>query len=186
MRRTPWFERRFQPIDDNGRLPGILERLDGTPARVVALLQTRGAAGAAPPGWSAAQELGHLIDLEPLWLARVHDIVDGRQELTVADLSNRATHEGGHDRWPLDVLAGRFEAARKRLVAALRALTPSDLDLAARHPRLGTPMRVVDLAYFVAEHDDHHLVRLRELLGGGYALGVGESPGQGQGDGAQF
>jgi hypothetical protein len=28
---------------------------------------------------------------------------------------------GGHDRWPLDVLAGRFEAARKRLVAALRA-----------------------------------------------------------------
>jgi hypothetical protein len=33
----------------------------------------------------------------------------------------------------------------------------------ARHPRLGTPMRLIDLAYFVAEHDDHHLARLREL-----------------------
>ncbi len=27
-------------------------------------------------------------------------------------------------------------------------------------------MRVIDLAYFVAEHDDHHLVRLRELVTG--------------------
>jgi hypothetical protein len=28
MRRTPWFERRFAAIDDNGLLPGILERLE--------------------------------------------------------------------------------------------------------------------------------------------------------------
>lgn len=164
MRRTPWFERRFLPIDDNGLLPGILERLDGTPARVAVLLQMRVATAGARPGWSPAQELGHLVDLEPLWLARVHDIAAGRTELTVADLTNRATHEGDHDRWPLDVLAGRFDAARARLVAALRALTSADLDRAARHPRLGTPMRAIDLAYFVAEHDDHHLARLRELL----------------------
>jgi hypothetical protein len=32
-----------------------------------------------------------------------------------------------------------------------------------RHPRPGTPMRLIDLAYFVAEHDDHDLARLREL-----------------------
>ena len=49
---------------------------------------------------------------------------------------------------------------------ALRDLAAADLERAARHPRLGTPMRVVDLAYFVAEHDDHHLARLRELLTG--------------------
>jgi|GEM_PF-4393916 len=35
----------------------------------------------------------------------------------------------------------------------------------ALHPRLKTPMRIVDLAYFVAEHDDHHLSRIRELVG---------------------
>jgi hypothetical protein len=28
---------------------------------------------------------------------------------------------------------------------------------AALHPRLKTPMRLVDHLYFVAEHDDHHL-----------------------------
>lgn len=166
MRRTPWFERRFAPIDDNGLLPGILERLRGTPARLTALLASRTGTRSAQPGWSPAQELGHLIDLEPLWLARVHDIVAGRSDLTVADLTNRATHEGDHDRWPLEVLAGRFDVERARLVAALQALTPADLERSARHPRLGTPMRVIDLAYFVAEHDDHHLVRLRELVTG--------------------
>ena len=34
----------------------------------------------------------------------------------------------------------------------------------ALHPRLLTPMRVIDLCFFVAEHDDHHLARIWELL----------------------
>jgi hypothetical protein len=33
MRRTAWFDRKLPPIEDNGLLPGILERLEGTPAR---------------------------------------------------------------------------------------------------------------------------------------------------------
>src|ERR1700719_2635884 len=32
------------------------------------------------------------------------------------------------------------------------------------HPRLKTPMRLVDHLYFVAEHDDHHLSRIWELV----------------------
>ena len=36
MKRTPWFERKFDPIADNGLLPGIIERLEGTPARLKA------------------------------------------------------------------------------------------------------------------------------------------------------
>ena len=38
MSRTPWFERTFLALEDNGLLPGILERLDGTPHRLRALL----------------------------------------------------------------------------------------------------------------------------------------------------
>jgi hypothetical protein len=87
----------------------------------------------------------------------------GRPVLTVADLSNRATHEGDHDRWPLAELVERFEIARRAFVLVLRKADDSDLEHAAQHPRLGTPMRLIDLAYFVAEHDDHHLARLREL-----------------------
>jgi hypothetical protein len=33
----------------------------------------------------------------------------------------------------------------------------------ARHPRLGQPMRLLDAAFFTAEHDDEHLARISEL-----------------------
>ena len=163
MRRTNWFDRNFPPITDNGLLPGILERLEGTPARLRVLVD-RSTPRVPESGWSAAKELGHLSDLEPLWLARVQDLLQGRAELTAWDPTNRATTEADHDRHPLPALIDRFAAARATLVAALRGAAVADLEHVARHPRLGTPMRLVDLAFFVAEHDDHHMVRLRELL----------------------
>ena len=43
-------------------------------------------------------------------------------------------------------------------------------ELSAHHPRLNKPMRVIDLAVFVADHDDYHLAQIdelkRELAGG--------------------
>jgi uncharacterized damage-inducible protein DinB len=164
MRRTRWFDRKFPPIDDNGLLPGILERLEGTGARLQLLLEGLESSGPMASGWSVAQEVGHLIDLEPLWVQRAQELKNGQSALTTADLSNRATHEGNHDRWPLPLLVERFAEARRTLVSTLRRATEGDLERSARHPRLGTPMRLVDLAYFVAEHDDHHLARLRELV----------------------
>ncbi len=32
------------------------------------------------------------------------------------------------------------------------------------HPRLNVQMRVVDMAYFVAEHDDHHICKIMEIV----------------------
>jgi uncharacterized damage-inducible protein DinB len=163
MDRTKWFDRQFPSIADNGLLPGILERLAGTPARLRAMI---GGMSSTPAesGWSAAKELGHLSDLEPLWLARVHDLLQGKADLTPADLTNRATTDSDHDQQSLATLVDRFASARSSLVDALRNASDADLERSARHPRLGTPMRLIDLAYFVAEHDDHHLARLRELL----------------------
>jgi uncharacterized damage-inducible protein DinB len=163
MKRTPWFERKFPPIEDNGLLPGILERLAGTPHRLRALLAGVERTSSVETGWSLAQEVGHLDDLEPLWLQRASDIVEGRADLTAADLSNRKTHESDHDRWPLSEHISRFERSRAALVSRLREASADDLARASKHPRLGTPMRLIDLAFFVAEHDDHHLAVLRQL-----------------------
>ena len=163
MRRTEWFQRKFPAITDNGLMPGILERLAGTPARLRAMV-TNARPRAAKSGWSAAKELGHLSDIEPLWLARVQDILQGRPDLTVADLTNRVTSEADHDSHSLPALVDRLEPARAALVEALRGATDDALERFAKHPRLGTPMRLVDLAYFVAEHDDHHMARLRQLM----------------------
>jgi hypothetical protein len=52
-------------------------------------------------------------------------------------------------------------------VERLEGIEPAYLSRTAVHPRLGQPMRIVDMAWFVAEHDDHHLARMTELVARG-------------------
>nr|WP_295871936.1 DinB family protein [uncultured Chitinophaga sp.] len=167
MKRTAWFDRSFPVITDNGVMPDIIERLAGTPARLEEL--TRGAAEAAlvrksGDQWSAQEEAGHLSDMEPLWSGRFDDFVNGQQELRVADLTNQRTHQANHNAAALPELLLRFREQRALLVKKLQALDDTQMNNTALHPRLKTPMRVIDLAYFVAEHDDHHLAGIREKL----------------------
>jgi hypothetical protein len=97
-------------------------------------------------------------------LARVDDYLAGVAELTTADLSNRKTHEAGHNTRRVEDILAEFRAARVQLVDRLGGF---EADLFARsipHPRLKKPFRLVDHLYFVAEHDDHHLARIWELI----------------------
>ena len=167
MQRTEWFKRKFPLLDDNGVLPSIIERLAGTPARVEELtkdMDDQLLMVKPDDKWSIKEEIGHLSDLEPLWFGRLDDFISRLPELTPADLTNRKTHEANHNDIPLSTLLARFRQERGRLVAKLMSLDEDELLHAALHPRLKTPMRVIDLAYFVAEHDDHHLAAIREIL----------------------
>jgi len=163
-----WFERRFEFSFGVEVWPNLCARLRGTPARLEeaargrereVLLRKEGSA------WSAQEHAGHLLDLEALWLARVEDYVAGNEQLTVADLRNRKTDEADYNARALEEILTAFRAARGGL---LRRVDELDVALFARaipHPRLNTPMRLVDHLYFVAEHDDHHLARMWELVG---------------------
>jgi uncharacterized damage-inducible protein DinB len=166
MSSIPWFDRRFEGPLEIGAFPTIVERLRGTPVRLEeklgnlerAVLTTR-----VGDTWSIQENLGHLLDLEPLWLGRIEDLLSGARELRPADLTNRATHEAGHNDAELVRLLEAFRTARSALVDRLDALTEKDAVREALHPRLKTPMRTVDLCRFVAEHDDHHLARMTML-----------------------
>ncbi len=166
MQRTKWTERKFDSIHDNGLLPGIIERLEGTPARlyykagkldnaIVTTDETR---------WSVKKEIGHLTDLEPLWLKRVDELINGLPVLSAADMSNAITEQAMHDHQTYEQLLVGFFAARMKLVGKLKSLSEEDLSKASLHPRLQMPMRIIDLAYFVAEHDDHHLAKITLLI----------------------
>jgi hypothetical protein len=48
-------------------------------------------------------------------------------------------------------------------VARLDSYNEAFVARTALHPRLQQNIRVVDLAFFIAEHDDHHLARISEL-----------------------
>jgi uncharacterized damage-inducible protein DinB len=148
-------------------LPNLLARLRGTPARLEEALRGRSREvliEKAQGKWSAQEHAGHLLDLEPLWLARVDDYAAASGQLTPADLTNRQTDEAKHNARPLEPLLAEFRAARERLLKSVDELEASLFARAITHPRLKTPMRLVDHLYFVAEHDDHHLARIWELI----------------------
>lgn len=73
---------------------------------------------------SAQEHAGHLLDVESLWMARVGDYLTGLSELTAADLSNRKTHETGHNSgWLKDIL-GEFRQGRQRLMDRVGEFKP--------------------------------------------------------------
>ena len=164
---TTWFDRKFEfafPVD---LYPNLIVRLRGTPARLEEILQgrSRQALVKKPDGkWSAQEHAGHLLDLEPLWMARVEDYLAGSNQLSTADLSNRKTDEANHNARELSEILAAFRNARTKLVDRVAEIDRAWFDRAIEHPRLKQPMRLVDHLYFVAEHDDHHLARIWELL----------------------
>ena len=162
-----WFERKFAFTFPVEQYPNLCIRLRGTPARVEEILRevAREHLVKKPENkWSAQEHAGHLLDLESLWMARVEDYVAGLAELTAADLSNRKTDEADHNARPLADILGEFRQARLRLVDRVEEIQPALFALSVIHPRLKQPMRLVDHLYFVAEHDDHHLAKIWELL----------------------
>ena len=162
-----WTTRTFDHELPLGLYPAVLERLRGTPARAAALLNAvpdplrRWKPGA---GWSAQQHVGHLDDLHDLDMTRLEDFASGAAVLSAADVTNRKTEEADHNAQATEALLERLRAHREALVARLEPLDETAVSRAALHPRLQQMMRVIDWMYFVAEHDDHHLARAREVL----------------------
>ncbi len=162
-----WMDRTFEFKTPPEQLPMVLERLRGTPARVEEKIRALSPAVLTRrdgDAWSMQEHLGHLLDLDELHLARVDDFLAGAETLRAADMQNRKTHEADHNRREAKHLAQDFRRERRRFVERLESLEPAWLSRSALHPRLGQPMRIVDMAWFVAEHDDHHLARMTELV----------------------
>lgn len=166
MRQRLWFERRFElglPVE---AFPEILERIRGTPLRVEervsrtrAVLLTRRIGGR----WSVQEHVGHLVDLEALWAGRLDDFEARATTLRPADTENRATWEADHNARTIDELLDEFRTRRGELVTRVEAKSDDELNRISLHPRLEQPMTVVDLLFFVAEHDDHHLASMTRL-----------------------
>jgi uncharacterized damage-inducible protein DinB len=164
---APWFDRKFEFVFPVEQFPTVCVRLRGTPARLEdmlrdvsrdALLRKHG------DKWSAQEHVGHLLDVEPLWMARVNDFLSDGDTLTVADLSNRKTHEANHNARELMTILSGFRTARLQLLAHIEKFQTTSFSRTKLHPRLKQPMRLIDHLYFVAEHDDHHLATIWSMI----------------------
>jgi uncharacterized damage-inducible protein DinB len=161
-----WTDRTFRfdlPVE---LFPVVIERLRGAAPRIED--KVRG----LPPevltrrdgdAWSIQEHIGHLVDLDELHLGRLDDYQAGAEVLRPADVQNRKTWQADHNRQEIGSLIQRFRRERETFVERLETWDPERLGQTALHSRLQQPMRVVDMALFVAEHDDHHLARMTEL-----------------------
>ena len=161
--RTRWLDRTFPFDHDPGVYPCIIKRLRGTPARLEELV---GAIPAAlltrkrPDGWTIQELVGHLISVEALFDARLTQFIDGADALIAADMTNRRTTEAKYNARSIGDLLAEFRRVRMTSVARYESVDDATIAHAAHHPRLNRAMRLVDMTYFLAEHDDHHLAEI--------------------------
>lgn len=161
-----WFEREFDFNYPLELYPCVVERVRGTPARLeefARALPREVLTAKAGDGWTIQEHIGHLYDLDQLHAGRLEDYLRSSKELRPADLTNRQTYEADHNAAPLERLLADFRAARLDFADRLDAFDDELVVRSAIHPRLQKPMRLIDMALFVAEHDDHHLASMREM-----------------------
>jgi uncharacterized damage-inducible protein DinB len=162
-----WTDRSFQFTFPVEVYPEMVERLRGTPARLEDRVKS------IVPGvrtkrdgerWSIQENVGHLLDLESLFNRRLDEYLAGAEVLQAADMSNRKTFEADHNERAMAAILTDFRVRRMQLVERLDSLAPENFAAVAHHPRLNQPMRLVDMLFFQAEHDDYHLARISELI----------------------
>lgn len=162
-----WFDRKFDFVLPVEMYPIVVERLRGTPVRLEEKM--RGLSPdilTAKPNdtWSIKEQVGHLGDLYELWDGRINDFLDGKERLRPADITNRVTKHANHNANAIGTLLQRFRTNREKLVERFAQFDLDGAAMTAQHPRLDQPMRLIDLAFFIAEHDDHHLAKMTDLI----------------------
>lgn len=167
MRITPWSDRELAFGKGLDELPVLLERVNGTAARLVQLTAhvPRERLHLRPFGrWSVAEHIGHLIYLQDRLDERVDDFAARRPELCWIDLSHQGPVVESHRNQDLGDLIEEFRLKRDYFVRRVKELDPGAVRHRAVNRCRGVSMTIVDTVLYVADHDDHHLASMRSIL----------------------
>ena len=162
-----WVTRKFNFDFPAEQFPVMIARLRGTFPHLKYItegLQEKVLCCKPDDKWSIKEQIGHLIDLEPLGRGRVTDFKERREVLRAWDGTNAGTDAAQYNARRIIDLVNIFSTARDAFVAELLRLRDADHAFRSLHPRLQVMMRPVDLAYFVAEHDAHHIAKIYALI----------------------
>lgn len=162
MKKLQWFERVFVFGLPTGMLPFYIERLEGTLPRLEQKIKgiSEAQLSEKPDGkWSIKENIGHLAEVDEVALQRIDQMIAGVSPLLPAVFEPKS-----YDQWDIQQVLDYFRQTRSKNVSRYKALEPEQLKKTSLHPRLKIMMSPVDLAWFDAEHDDHHLVRINEII----------------------
>jgi hypothetical protein len=162
MRSLNWFDRTFTfglPVE---MLPFYLERLEGSIYRIEA--KVKGVSDSVLSEkyngkWSIKQNIGHLAEVDLVSNKRIDEMKSG-----AATLSPAVFEPKDYNPWPVEKVVAFFREARLSNLAKYNNSAEADLLKSSTHPRLKVKMSPVDLAFFDAEHDDHHILKISEII----------------------
>lgn len=163
MKEVPWFERKLvfdKPIE---MLPYYLERLRGTIVRIehkVKGISEQKLSAQVNNKWSVKQNIGHLAEVDEIAMRRIDEMIKGLSPMSPAVFEPKQDY----NKMPVNAVIRYFRERREQNLAKYLNLTDEQLKKSSLHPRLKVMMTPVDLAWFDAEHDDHHLVKINELI----------------------
>jgi hypothetical protein len=162
MNNLPWFERNLKfgyPIE---MLPYFLERLEGSIIRIqskVKGIDDKILSARLNDKWSIKQNIGHLAEVDEIANKRMDEMVNGMPTLSPAVFEPQ-----DYNPWPIEKVLEFFKTTRLKNLIKYKSISETDLLKSSLHPRLKVPMTPVDLAWFDAEHDDHHFVTINKIL----------------------
>ena len=167
MIKQKWFDKKFEFKYSPADYDLLLNELMKTPeiiSQIVSSLPEEMLTKKIDNRWSIKENIGHLIDLEELHDGRIDDFISGKEILRPADLNNRKTDEANHNSKNISQLLIQLKQVRENFLERLSDLDASVRERVAIHPRLNQPMRPIDMAQFVLEHDEHHIQTIKELI----------------------
>jgi uncharacterized damage-inducible protein DinB len=162
-----WFDKKFQFELSQDNYDIILKKLSENPNRVLQLISSLSEEVLTRKinnRWSIKENVGHLIDLEELHDGRIDDFIEGKKTLRPADLNNKKTDEANHNSKDIFNLVNQFKIVRENFIKRMKSIDEKVLMRSSIHPRLNQPMRPIDMAQFVLEHDEHHIQTIKELI----------------------
>jgi hypothetical protein len=161
-----WLDRKFDFTQPAGLMPVNLERMLGSIVKIEKLFMDCSDAELSykpDNAWSIKENIGHMTDVEELHETRLKQILSGENALAAADMSNKKTIAANHNSRNAQDIYSDFKVTRTAFVDRLKLLNEEQVLLSGHHPRLNKPMRIIDIAYFTAEHDDHHFAVISEI-----------------------
>jgi hypothetical protein len=162
MNNLPWFERNLKFGHPKEMLPYFLERLEGSIVRIrekVNGVDDKILSVKLNDKWSVKQNIGHLAEVDAIANKRLDEMASG-----ISPMSPAVFEPEDYNPWPIEKVVELFKTNRLKNLEKYQSLPENDLLKSSLHPRLKVQMTPVDLAWFDAEHDDHHMLKISEII----------------------
>jgi uncharacterized damage-inducible protein DinB len=114
--------------------------------------------------WSVKENIGHLLTIESLWIARLDDFVMKNPSLRPWNGTNADTDAGEFNRQRAAKILEDFADIRSTHTRMLRHLNEKRNELECFHDKFNQKLSLADHVYIMSEHDETHIQRITEIL----------------------